>query len=267
MCAIKTSLFFLILFCGGFSFAQVIVNGDNEFDKKYTPGQNSVFNELHNKNKSSATSVVEIKNSLKFCPTLVFRQKIVFFYEREITKGLSLNIGGGKSFGADIFEALYFDIFSEQAFELKTLSPGTLLTNSQFNASSALISAGIRVYFDGTTFDGAYVDLNYRIERIDYTLKPIVNGNRVEGLSSFSFKTNAFFCGFGYASVSGRKGKVTHDFFMNFGIKFVKYTQFDEVEIPGAFGNTEQVYRKSAYELSARILPALNMGYSLGFGF
>jgi hypothetical protein len=262
---IKTTIFAVIIFCCLSLKSQVGAN-DVELDKKYTPGQNSIFNELHKKNTAPSSSNAEIKNTIKFCPTLVFRQKVVFFYEREIAKGFSFHTGIGKAFGADVFEQFYFNAFSGQAAP-NTLYPGLIFTNSNYSGSSVFFSAGIKVYFSGTTFDGGYIDLHYRHERMDYLLKPLVDGNRVDGANDVSFNMNSFTCGFGYALLGGKNNNITHDLFMNFGIKFFKYTQFDQLQIPSVYGNTEDIYRRSNLELTARILPSFSIGYMLGFGF
>jgi len=66
--------------------------------------------------------------------------------------------------------------------------------------------------------------------------------------------------------VSGEKSNFTHDFFISFGIKAFKYTEYDVVTPAGL--NANPVYQKSTSgTVSAKVLPALNMGYAFGFGF
>lgn len=271
MQSIRSIIFIGFLFLNFFVTAQVINERDNELDKKYTPPLNSIFNNLNAKtNKSSSGNDVEIKNAIKFCPTLVLRQKVVFFYEREITKGFSINAGLGKAFGEDVFEKTFFDEFSlADNYEGKYLSAGALLENSKRDDSSPLISIGFRIYFSGKSFDGGFVDFNYRNERVDYVLNSTtVNSYRIEGSNRASFKINAFSFGFGHTFVGGQKNNITHELFLNFGIKLIKFPEYKKFDnVVSQFGNTETVYRRTAAEVSARILPAFNMGYVFGFGF
>ncbi|MBA2610597.1 MAG: hypothetical protein H0U95_01410 [Bacteroidetes bacterium] len=261
--SIKLILFSCLIFNTLFSFGQgIITDKDNEFDKKYTPAQNSLFNELNPKNKTSNSyTSVEIKNSIKFCPTQIFRQKVTFFYEVQINRGLSFNFGLGKAFGVDVFEQFFFDGLSDQ-YEPNVLLPGDLLMNSRYNGSSPIVSTGMRIYYSGKAFDGGFVDLNYRYSRMDYILKPEVSGRRIEGSQSMSFKMNSFSFGFGHTFVTGHKNNITHEIFMNLGIKLFKYPKYDQVE-----SMYETYYRRSSAELNGRILPSFNMGYVFGFGF
>jgi hypothetical protein len=263
---IKLLSFFAIIFCSLISFGQgIITDKDNEFDKKYTPAPNSFFNELTPKNKSSNSyTSVEIKNSIKFCPTQIFRQKVTFFYEVQLNRGLSFNFGLGKAFGVDVFEQFFFEGFSSQ-YEPKVLLPGDILMNSRYNGSSPAVSTGMRIYFSGKAFDGGFVDLNYMYSRMDYILKPEINSRRIEGSPNVSFKMNSFSFGFGHTSVTGHKNNITHELFMNFGIKLFKYPKYDEIESTSTIYET--YYRRTSIELDGRILPAFNMGYVFGFGF
>ena len=78
---IRSRIFIGFLSLNFFVTAQVVNERDNELDKKYTPPQNSIFNNLNVKNnQSSSGREVEIKNAIKFCPTLLLRQKVAFFY-------------------------------------------------------------------------------------------------------------------------------------------------------------------------------------------
>ena len=267
---IRSRIFIGFLFLNFFVTAQVINERDNELDKKYTPPQNSLFNNLNIKNnQSSSGNDVEIENAIKFCPTLLLRQKVVFFYEREITKGFSINAGLGKAFGEDLFEKAFLELFSNN-YENKQLSAGDLLASAKYDDSSPFISVGFRIYYSGNSFDGGFVDFNYRYERLDYILNPTISngGYRIEGSNRASFKINAFSFGFGHTFVGGQKNNITHELFLNFGIKLIKFPEYKKFDnVVSQFGNTETVYRRTTAESSARILPSFNMGYVFGFGF
>src|ERR1041384_2823795 len=98
------------LLTSAFFFCQVsqAQTTEQELDNKYTPNQNSIFNNLLKKGNSSSSSSddIEIKNSVQFCPTLMFRQKVGLFYERELGGPLSIVVGVAKAFGNDIFQSL-----------------------------------------------------------------------------------------------------------------------------------------------------------------
>lgn len=251
-----------------FADGQTSPQKDNGFDEKYSPAQNSIFNNTRKKNQDSPSGSIDIKNSIKFCPTMLFRQKAVFFYEREITSGLAVNVGLGKAFGKDVIESLFFDEFSTNSVPY-TLSPGEMLVNGEHDGSSPFLSVGLRLYYSGSTFDGGFIDIGYRRETMNYMLPATINSNRVEGSRSASFKMNGFSFGYGYTAITGNKNNITHEFFMNFGIKLFEYTKFDEIQVVSStnYGSTETVYRKTSTTLPARIAPAVNMGYSFGFGF
>lgn len=256
-----------LLFIGFKGQSQVIVpEKDNEFDKKYTPGQNSIFNNLNKKKSESNSGDIEIKNSIKFCPTMIFRQKVGFFYEREILKGIAINFGLGKAFGEDVFEQLFLSTFSE-LYTPNTITAGDLLVNATHDGGSPFIQSGLRLYYSGNIFEDGYVEISHRFEKMDYILDPKVDGYRVEGSRNISFKMNAFSFGFGHTFVGGSKNNITHDLFVNFGMKLYTYPQYDRIEISNPFGSSETVYRRTSFELSARILPAINFGYAFGFGF
>lgn len=266
---IRSRIFIGFLSLNFFVTAQVVNERDNELDKKYTPPQNSIFNNLNVKNnQSSSGSEVEIKNAIKFCPTLLLRQKVAFFYEREITKGFSFNVGLGKGFGSDIFERTVLDILSIDD-KSEYLKAGRLLKNSKYDDSSPLISAGVRIYYSGKSFDRGFVDFNCRTERVDYILNSTkIDGYTIEGSNKLSFSVNAFTFGFGHTFISGQKNNITHELFMNFGIKFFKFPEYKRFDnVVSQYGITETIYRRTNAEVTARILPSFNMGYVFGFGF
>lgn len=266
---IRSRLYIGFLFLNFFIVAQVTNQRDNELDKKYTPPQSSLFNNLNIKNnQSSSGSDVLIKNVIKFCPTLLFRQKFVFFYEREVAKGFSINAGLGKAFGEDPFEKAFLSLSSNDS-KNKQLSAFDLLGSAKFDNSSLFISVGFRLYYSGKSFDGGFVDFNYRNERVDYLLNPTISGYRVEGSTKASFKISAFSFGFGHTFVGGQKNNITHELFMNFGIKIIKFPEYERVDniVSPITGYSETVYQRTTAEITARILPSINLGYVFGFGF
>lgn len=262
--ALVTIITFLYLFSSGQS---IIQDKDNEFDKKYTPSQNSLFNNLNKKNnQSSNSSSIEIKNSVKYCPTILLRQKVVFFYERQVSNGLSINFGIGKAFGKDFMEQVYLSGFSE-LYTPNTLSAGDIQQAGAYYGSTALISVGMRLYYSGKSFDGGFVDLNFRRETMKFLLPDAINGYPILGSKTANFKTNTFSFGFGHTFVGGQKNNITHELFTNFGIKLITYSRYNEVPSNNPSSYTSNQYVRASTDLTTRILPAVNFGYVFGFGF
>jgi hypothetical protein len=262
---IKTGTTCIFVFITSFLFSQY--DQDRDPDKKYTPNKNSIFNNLLTKNTEPGSSgTTEIRNVIKFCPTLLLRQKVALFYERDIASAFSINFGIGKAFGNDYLQYLYLSAFSD--FNTgSTLAAGQVMDNSEYTGSKPMLHVGFKIFFSGTTFEDGYVEFNYRRETMDYTLNSNVGGYRVEKGNLASFKMNAFSFGFGYMDVSGVRNNITHEFFMNFGIKNFSFTSFVAYDKLNTWGQTERVYERTHLESQARILPSFNMGYIFGFGF
>ncbi|MBA3681282.1 MAG: hypothetical protein H0W73_08985 [Bacteroidetes bacterium] len=260
-------LFIIAAFSFSALYSQVIVNDkDNEYDKKYTPNESSIFNNLNKNNPQvSSSSPVEIKNAIKFSPTSILRLKASFSYQREIYNGIAANLSIGKAFGKDVMQMAYFSVF--ETYNNNVLSPSDASSYSVYDASSPLVSPSLRVYYSGKSFDEGYVEFGYAFERTDYLLNTKVFDYEVRGSRKCTFKMNAVYFGFGHTFVTGPKNNLIHDLYMNVGIKMFEVTRFNRIEATGAFGATQVYYTAGSPTLSARIVPAFNMGYSFGFGF
>lgn len=236
---------------------------DNEQDKKYTPNASSIFNNL-NKAKESGSSSTTIKNLVKFCPTMILRQKVMFYYERQLMDNFTINFGVGKAFGDDFLQRSFF-VSKELSDDGNKLSSYVLLSNSKFDKSTPYLYGGARIYFSSTTFDEGFIEVAYRNENLEYLLNTEVNGYRVDGSNRAKFKMNAFSFGYGFIEMVGPKNNFCHELYINFGIKYFRYTQFDKV--PTSVVNSQYVYQKTNLEQKVRVLPAINVGYCFGFGF
>ncbi|MBA2610596.1 MAG: hypothetical protein H0U95_01405 [Bacteroidetes bacterium] len=260
----RSIIIFVLIFRTVLSVAQI--NPENELDKKYRPSENSIFNSLNKKNEKSYSSSIEIKNGLNFCPTALFRSRVLFYYEREIYKGLVFNIGVGKAFGKDFLQYTYFATFNSGHLN-NTLTPSDILGYSSFSGSSPYLSVHLRLYYSGKAFDGGYVDFNYAHERTDFLLNSRIYDWPVNGSRNGSFTMNAYNFGFGYTYTGGRKNNFIHEFFTSFGTKFFTLSSFERVDGTTSIGSPNSYYRKISFETYARIFPAVNFGYIFGFGF
>jgi hypothetical protein len=258
--AIKPILITGIVFCSLLSMGQ-----NEDYDKKYTPNESSIFNNLLKKNENRYSSEIEIKNSIKFYPTMAIREKIFFSYEVDLGRGFCLGAGLGKAFGKDYLESSLF--FDWSSFDKMGLTAGTLISNASYTSSQPLLALGVKIYYSGKTFDGGYVEFLYRHERMSYMLDPEVDGYRVDGPNDLIFKMNAAYFGFGFTGTSGEKNNFTHDFYIQLGIKNFKYTEYETMTVAIGPYNSENICRQAGTLGSARILPAINIGYAFGFGF
>ncbi|MBA3663690.1 MAG: hypothetical protein H0W61_05725 [Bacteroidetes bacterium] len=257
-----------LLFISFITAQTIIPNNDNEFDKKYTPDHNSIFNGLNKKNRetSSSGNSIEFQNILKFSPTLLFRQKAGLFYERSITNGFSITFGLAKAFGRDYIETVGLEAFTFGDDYSKGIAPGLMLNNSTFYGSLPLITTSLRLYYSGTSFEGGYIELGYRRETMEYLLNPMINSNQVEGNRIVTFTMNAFSTAFGFSGVTGIKGNITHDFFVSCGLRSYTYTEFEEYQISTGYTN-QNIYRATGAEAKVRLAPSINVCYLIGFGF
>jgi hypothetical protein len=248
--------------------SQTVVT-DSEMDKKYAPNENSIFNTTRKKGADGKSYVPEIiiKNSVKFCPTMLVRQKALFVYERKIKDGFSASFGLGKAFGDDLFQSIG-PVLSTYTVLANELRYDDLLENSTYFGSRPMLYTGLKIYFSGNAFEGGFLEFTYRREAMDYAVSSIKSIN-FEGTNIATFKTNAFTFGFGFSGVSGKKDNITHEFFMNVGLKSINYSRFEKTYIGNTVNTTPNdfVYRLGEGNLNYRIVPSMNMGYMFGFGF
>ena len=241
----------------------------NELDAKYTPNASSIFNTMKKSGDGISPSNVDIsfKQAVKFYPFTFFRQKVYLSYERELFKGLSLDLGVGKAFGTDFLQNTFLTSFSSFK-ESNVLDPTSVFDNSSYTGSWPLLSAGAKVYFSGTTFEEAFMEFNYRYERTNYLLNNTIGSSRIDGENDMVFNMQNFNVGFGYTGISGAKNNLVHQFYFNFGAKLFNFTRYDIQSVKKFNGSgNEIIYVKSSEMVSVRIIPAINIGYCLGFGF
>lgn len=244
---------------------------NNELDKKYTPPQSSIFNNLGPKNNSSSSpssnydDEVTIKNAIKFVSTAIFRQKLIFNYQREVYNGLSLNIGFGKAFGRDYIQQVGTTLLEFSNFQQDRLNAYEIIDNSLFKGTSPYFSIGPRIYFSGNSFENGFVEFNYAYEKTEYTLNAQINGYDVRGSRGCDFVMHAFNFGFGYTFVNNH---FTHDILFNVGMKTFNFTQFDYHDNTNQMtGAIERYYIRTSKKVEARLIPTINLTYAFGFGF
>lgn len=251
-------------------FSDVLFSQTNELDGQYTPSSNSIFNaDPNSKNSSNKPNHPGVKNMVKFIPTMLFRQKVALFYEREIVKSISVFVGAGKAFGEDVFQKTYLETFASLNYSSSYLLPEDLLGNSKFTYSTPLLAAGIRAYLSEHAFEDSFVELYYRNEKFSYRLNDtyVKDMNYISSDKTIDFKMHAVAFGYGFSSVFGEKNNFSHEMFFTFGIKFFYYDEIIRKDVYTVGYGSTQVYEKTGSFMQAKILPSVSFGYAFGFGF
>lgn len=257
---------YLLALISSLSFSQV-----NDLDNQYTPPSNSVFNTDPNiKNLSNHNNGhSDLKNMIKFVPTMLFRQKAALFYEREIFKTVVVNVGVAKAFGEDVFQKTYLATFSSFNSTDLNLSPEEIYSNSTWKTTTPMFCAGVRAYLSDYNFEDSFVELYYRNEKTSYLLNDsyVTSINYISSDKTVNYKMHAIAFGYGYSSVFGPKNNFSHEMFVTFGIKFIYYDQIIKKQIYTNGYGPNQSYEKTGTTLTTRILPSVSIGYAFGFGF
>ncbi|MES2679623.1 MAG: hypothetical protein V4635_07045 [Bacteroidota bacterium] len=245
--------------------------GSNDLDSNFTPISNSIFNRSHKKGADGSFSNVTFKNVVKFCPSALAWKKVLFFYERELSRGFSLNVGVGMSFGDDVFQKKYFGWntygvdLAEYTLDLTT---SELLENCNYLKSTPYFYAGLRYYVNSTAFEGWYAEFATRYQRVEYRVDNTIGSIDLEGPNSAFFETYAATFGWGYTVLTGSKKRFGHDFYANFGFKYIEHTHFAVVQHWDSRGFwLPMTYVKTNSEDTRILFPAINIGYCFWFGF
>lgn len=252
--------FFAFIFLLGFVAQAQHVPVDNELEKKYTPNSNSIFNDLQRKQSEiSGGSSSSFKNAIKFTPTALLRQKVLFWYERELFSKFTVNLGVGKPFGKDIMQQVWFALFNEFTPRTDYVAVGKMQENGNFSGSGLTLAIAPRIYFDGA-FEDSFFELVYMHERVDLMLQenqPPLNAP-IKGNKNVSFEMNSLSLNWGITWRAGRKEKLVNDFIIGLGAKYFTYD---------AFYAYPSYYQKSGHRLNTILFACASFGYSLGFGF
>jgi hypothetical protein len=245
--------------------AQTAPTPANELDNKYRPNESSPFSQLTK--KQGEKEQTDLSNAFKYCPTMLFRQKVVFFYERKLVHGFTINLGLGKAFGNDPIQSAFFTAWEYQPND-QELGPDEFFNYGEYYGSSMLISAGARIYFAGEAFDGGFVEFNYRHERLSYQLPSSIDGMRIEGSPIADLNMSNFNFGFGFTNIAGKRNHAIHEIAITVGIKNFNYTRYtfqDNSFVSGQPGDF--VYKRSNTDGQTRIAPSIQISYCFGYGW
>ncbi|HQQ93984.1 MAG TPA: hypothetical protein PLQ93_05480 [Bacteroidia bacterium] len=243
-------------------------NSSNDLDFKYQPNSNSIFNRANTRNdKESADQGKHFSNVVKFHATALFRQKILFSYNRKISGNLVGEISLGQAFGPDFFQNAYMSVFLNNYGTNQILSLYDLMPLCSYSSSSPYIGAGLRIYMQDDCFEGSYVSLQYRREKAEYLLDKLNSGYAVTGSNIAQFRMTGFSLAYGYTWFSGKSNTVFNEFEMGFGIKFFEYTEFGVDDSNNTYPNYTTYYYNTGNTQTAKIIPSFNLSYAIGFGF
>jgi hypothetical protein len=234
------------------SFIILLVNSfyAQDADENYTP-KGGVFGASFKKRTSSA---YEISNSVSFNPALLLRSTTALFYERKI--GSSETVKAGIGFATNYDRYLFTIADGMDYFEYDGYSLTYLSKNSKLN-SGLFMYLSFKYYYDDL-MDGSYVEINYR--RNSYNSTAVISDLTANGSKDFSVIANSFYLNWGRHITSGGSLKLTHDFYIGFGLRIV---QMNEMNVD----YSNNTYRFSNEMVDIGMAPALVAGYAIGFGF
>jgi hypothetical protein len=270
---VKIVLKFIILFS---LLSQLIVSDasaqqisqDSELDKKYTPNENSIFNNLRKKNSNSTFSseVCDFENAVYFTPSMLLRKKVYFCYERKMSDFFMFGAGLGKAFDSDFLQELGgFFSSTNDFYSNDVLNAYDIYKNSTYTSSSPLLQLDIR-YYPEKVFEEAFAELSYRFETMRYMLNDAIVLTPASSSREVIFTMQSLTIGYGYAWLAGKNKKMVNKFFMNAGVKYIKYPRFDNTN-QRTYNYLGDVYERNETEFKTNIFLTINIGYSFGFGF
>lgn len=267
----------------------------NKLDDQYQPAGKSVFNNESAKgNLFSGRVSVPLKGALKIVPFQLFRGNVLA--ESEIALGNSYTFMFG--FGYQVMADKMLENFSssgpfgyDMAFGFKNpdfLNPDELLKNATFLKGGPVVKLGLRIYLssfskvffsryyghnfivDGRAINHWYQNLSVTYGSFAYQLDTAArySGLKIENANSFQVKSFFLLGGFGYSYALNGRIKTIHDFYFNFGIRYLRFSSFEKVQTSPPLQTPPNIVYLSTGELRNRLLiPSIHVGYSFGFGF
>lgn len=242
---------------------------NTNLDKKYTPNQNSIFNILNKKTSPSSYKggAVTVQNFIKYSPAALGRRKILFYYERNLVQGLSLNIGLGKAIGEDIFQKTYLKNFANVTSNGIQVRASEIYQYSSYSGSNLYVSAGLKFYLFSGTFEDEFLQFSYARETMKYALNDKINGIVVQGEDKIvDFKMDAFNFSFGYNFLTGLNKNLSHEILIGVGAKLISYSKIERVNYSSGPYYPATFVKTNDY-IKAKIIPSINLSYCFGFGF
>jgi hypothetical protein len=288
-------LLFLLLLITTENFAQTDSLKKSKLDDQYEPNGNSVFNSNTIRGSKSGGRVsVPLKSAVKVTPFQLIRGNLLAEGELAIGSSYSFLFGAGYQFMPDLMLENFnasgpfgYDL----AFGFKNpdyLNLDELLKGAEFLSGGAVIKLGMRTYVssfpkvflsryygqnfsvDGRAINDWYQNLSVTYNAMSYQLDTtqLFNGAKIEGASVIQVKSFFLMGGFGFCYARSGHVKTIHDFYFNFGLRYVRFTGFERVQYSLPLQLPPQYAYKSSGEQRNKILvPSIHVGYAFGFGF
>lgn len=248
-----------------------------ELDKKYTPPVNSLLGSGKNQGKGKSYDDSDISHSVKFNPIILSRSIVAFFYEGTLSDDITVQGGLGLSYKKDIIQTYTavgeFDILDNSS---SSLDLNTIMINATLDdGPNIFMSAAFKFYFssfyyDSYAFDGGYFELGtrYNVNNVVLAKNALENsGISIAKNESISVKNLLFYAAYGHQFYTSGAIKTTHDFSFGFGLKKIKYDEFEEEEFVSPYTwETYYIHSKTG-KITSFLVPGLFVGYAFGFGF
>lgn len=264
--------FLMFFMCSEIVFGQATGN-PNEQDEQYTPKGNGPLS-ASKKNSSSSSSSWNgdyPKNIVKFTPTALVRNLVIFSYERNFAEYFSVVGSVGFNTNKDrLFATLgsEMDIFESQRNSPNTVSISEIMRTSTHAGISPYFSISAKLFYDSYFFDNTsffeFMYMNYS-NKLNYQNTDV--GAFVLSNPELKVNYSIYALKWGYQFVTEGKIKTTHEIFFTAGYRTTKYNTVVYTEdYNGVSYNYNRYYsvipaKQSAYGLM------LGMGYTFGIGF
>ena len=237
----------------------------NELDQTYTPPVNSIFDEDSKKNNLNSAAVADFRNVIRFNPLLLPRSVAAIGYERTLNDYIGLEAYLGYSYKLDWIQA-YGTAISGGEFSMgnnqSAISVSEMIGNGTFKSGGIFSSLGLKVYMDGTPFEGNYFGIQGRYNSYNLDLNNLNYSFASSEYATTTIKNITTIFQWGTCVIGGTsKVPIVHDFYTGIGIRSSSYDIYNEqnTDMETKYIKTNQ--RESFIGFSYVI------GYSIGFGF
>lgn len=253
----------------------------NSLDEQYTPQANILFKE--SPGRSAYASDIDLSVGVKVLPFELVRGNFMMETEIAVMQDNSILFGIGYNFMADRalsnFHStqLPIDSYTSLSFDI-------VFANSTYKKGGICFAFSYRNYvekFKIRTFGYTYekegkamndwyrsITFKYNVQNLELDTVRVYSRGKVVGDNNVSLKSFWLLSGIGYSTIKEGRVKTVHDFYCSFGIRMVRYTNFNFVQNYNP--NTNQVteyYSSTGKDRIHLLFPAIHLGYSLGIGF
>lgn len=263
--------------------SQTVTPSPNKLDDQYTPAGNLLFTDINNRKRTSIDKSAAINMAIKIVPFDLLRGNATCEAEIAITEGNSIIFGGGYNIMNDFVLSNFNSGFFSNS-NTESLGLSSIVQNSVYDRGGVCFTVGFRSYVDqlkirsygyayenpGKALNDWYRSVSFKYSSSNYILDTLANysGKQVSGDNHVSMKNYWLLSGIGFSGVLNGSVKTVHDFYINVGVRIVRYTDYklNESYNPATLQVSEYYKSSGTYRFSL-LFPAIHVGYSIGFGF